>query len=166
MKQYQTIFCFFIENSIVVQGEGDVWKVSFSKQEKEILKGIDSNNGCRRKVIRTLKAIFKQDSLLNNIPSYALKTALFHWIRYKPDVSWDRKEYVNRVFDMLALIQWYLDQNWLPNYFLPSQNLFRNCPPIVLDNIKNRIRGIRNNKNKFLKSMAFGLKKWTTTKHN
>jgi len=87
---------------------------------------------------------------LNNIPSYALKTALLHWHKYKPDVNWDKKHFVNRVFDMLALIYWYLDQHWLPNYFLPSQNLFRDFKPTVMDNIKNRIINIHASEKKFM----------------
>ena len=114
------------------------WRRSFSAKEKDILKTIDSGNKVRREVTRTLKSIVKRK--YPNIPSYVIKTALFHFCFHRPDVSWEKKDYVDRVFDMLALLQGYLNEKWLPNFFLPKQNLFSDYSDITLENMSNSIK--------------------------
>ena len=126
------------------------WRRSFSKTEKELLKKIDSGNQVRREVARTVKAIFKRR--YKHIPSYVIKTALFHCCDQYTGVewTWNVEDYPYRVFDMLASLQGYLNEKWLPNYFLPNQNLLVKLGDKTLENTSAGIRCLLNSKKKVL----------------
>eukprot|EP00111_Clytia_hemisphaerica_P015577 TCONS_00045974-protein len=127
------------------------WRRSFSKEEKALLRDIDSGNKNRREVARTLKAMIKKE--LKNIPSYAIKTTLLHICYGESKIDeelWVPQEYTNRVFDMLALLEGYFKEKWLPNYFLPTQNLLKSMNDRNLEQVENRLRGLRMSHKKFL----------------
>ncbi|XP_066921015.1 cyclic GMP-AMP synthase-like receptor [Clytia hemisphaerica] len=127
------------------------WRRSFSKEEKALLRDIDSGNKNRREVARTLKAMIKKE--LKNIPSYAIKTTLLHICYGESKIDeelWVPQEYTNRVFDMLALLEGYFKEKWLPNYFLPTQNLLKSMNDRNLEQVENRLRGLRMSDKKFL----------------
>ena len=129
------------------------WRRSFSRQEKDLLKSIDSGNLVRRSVARTIKAIVKRK--WKSIPSYAIKTILFHFCDHQTNVGkeqfWSTKNYEYRVFDFLALLQGYLHEKWLPNYFLPNQNLLKKHKEKTLENISTAIKCLWTSEAKVLK---------------
>ena len=125
------------------------WRRSFSREEKDLLKKIDTGNLVKREVARTIKAIFKRR--WKNIPSYAIKTALFHFCFHQNKIDWTSQGYPYRVFDLLAFLQGYLHEKWLPNYFLKNQNLLEKYEDVNLENISTGIKSVLSSEKKILK---------------
>jgi hypothetical protein len=76
-----------------------VWRECFSLQEKLKLDAIDQDNGCRKQVLRVLKALRNGQSDLEKLSSYHLKTALFYVVDEQP--NWKYNQLGERVVDVL-----------------------------------------------------------------
>lgn len=129
------------------------WRCSFSKEEKDLLKGLDTDNGCRRQVVRIMKTLCKRESTLKALTSYHLKTVLFHMLPV--ELSWKSIDLTERLFDMLGALEFYLLKKNLPQYFIPSMNLIATMKPTQLANIIDRIKTLRTSENKFIKAINF-----------
>lgn len=129
------------------------WRRSFSREEKELLKRIDKNNECRRKTVQILKAIFKRDTYLKRLSSFHLKAVLLHAVEQKVALEWHVNSY-ERVFDMLGFTQQFLEEKFLPNYFIRSMNVLYDFDDDLIANILESIKNLRNNKDHFLQAIA------------
>ena len=56
----------------------NAWRKSFSLTEKALFDGMDRDGGCRKMVLRILKAMLKNQAELEGLTSYNFKTALLH----------------------------------------------------------------------------------------
>lgn len=110
---------------------GEFWNVSHSKAEKELMKGLDMGNQCRRQCYKMLKADVQtwNSRSTDNYPgisSHLLKHSMF-WMneRHKPDNKdyWNQKNIHNCYTDYLYTFKSNLDQCKLPDYFHPMNNM-------------------------------------------
>lgn len=129
------------------------WRRSFSREEKRILKTLDQGNGCRRKVARVIKAMFKGEPTLRPFTSYYIKTTLLLTVQSFPDMSWKTSDVTERVLDVLGAIEFYLKQRYLPHYFIPSINLLVDMKEHVKLNMLKRVRSLRRYEDKFVKAI-------------
>lgn len=130
------------------------WRRSFSREEKKMLKTLDQGNGCRKKVMRIIKALFKREPTFHHFTSYYMKTCLFYTAKAFPDLSWKESDITERVLDMFGVIQFYLKQRYLPHYFIPSLNLLADVKEHLKLSMLKRIRSLRRYKEKFLKALV------------
>ncbi|XP_043942233.1 protein mab-21-like 3 [Protopterus annectens] len=124
------------------------WRYSFSRAERVLLEGIDSDGGCRRASLQILKKIridFWERKFGKVLVSYHLKTVLF-WAceAYPQSCDWtDLSTSFKRLVDILI---YSLSHMHLPHYFLGSDvNLFRkDCWP-KLYNLCYEVKKFRRN---------------------
>uniref|UniRef100_A0A8C5R342 Cyclic GMP-AMP synthase n=1 Tax=Leptobrachium leishanense TaxID=445787 RepID=A0A8C5R342_9ANUR len=134
----------------------DVWRLSFSNIEKEIV----TNHGhaktccesegkkcCRKPCLKLLKCllelikIFSRKRCLGVFCSYHVKTAFFHCCVDKfLDQDW-KKEDLGSCFDRLVeSFLKHLENAQLPNFFIPSHNLFDEFPENCFQVLQSEIR--------------------------
>ena len=129
------------------------WRRSFSREEKELLKRIDKNNECRRKTVQIVKAIFKRDKYLKRLTSFHLKAVLLHAVEQEIILEWHVNSY-ERVFDVLGFIQQFLEEKFLPNFFIRSMNVLCDFDDDLIANILESIKNLRNDKQHFLEAIV------------
>uniref|UniRef100_A0A8C5WLJ6 Cyclic GMP-AMP synthase n=1 Tax=Leptobrachium leishanense TaxID=445787 RepID=A0A8C5WLJ6_9ANUR len=138
------------------QDVDDVWRLSFSNIEKEIV----TNHGhaktccesegkkcCRKPCLKLLKCllelikIFSRKRCLGVFCSYHVKTAFFHCCVDKfLDQDW-KKEDLGSCFDRLVeSFLKHLENAQLPNFFIPSHNLFDEFPENCFQVLQSEIR--------------------------
>lgn len=118
----------------------NAWRKSFSLDEKELFCGMDRDGGCRKMVLRILKAMLKKQSELEGLTSYNMKTALLHEV--KEVSSWKASELVPRLIAVLDRLCKNLDAKVQPDYFVREINVLAKLSPGAMKNIKNRLRRI------------------------
>nr|XP_006813319.1 PREDICTED: protein mab-21-like 1-like [Saccoglossus kowalevskii] len=119
-----------------------LWRQSFSKSERAILKKIDGDGGCRKDCCRILKSIRNEDPTLRALTSYHLKTALLHECDIVKD--WDKNKLDQRFLGMLGSLAKYSREKSLPHYFVPELNLMEGYKNSTLDNIHGRLSRLQN----------------------
>ncbi|XP_077343512.1 cyclic GMP-AMP synthase-like [Lithobates pipiens] len=117
----------------------DTWRISFSNIEKDII----SNHGsaktccerqgpmcCRKQCLKLMKYILKQlkergNRRMNQFYSYHAKTALLHTcVQFPKDEDWKQEDLHICFNRYVEFFQKCLKTYSLPNFFIPSQNLF------------------------------------------
>jgi len=128
------------------------WRRSFSLAEKERLETMDRDNGCRKQVLRVLKVIRNRDSSLAQMTSYHLKTVLFRMTDKLSDpAQWKSDCLGERLMDVIGQLEKELAAGDMPNYFLPGVNLLDGMKDIVIQNMCQRLRNLKNSKTKMMK---------------
>lgn len=90
------------------------WLRSFSLAEKRKFDGMDKDNGCRKMVLRTMKAFVKSRPELSWLTSQHLKTALFRTVDAQQ--SWKQEEFSQRFMDTLGTLEKCLEERTMPSY--------------------------------------------------
>ena len=102
------------------------WQISFAQVEKAIMENIDSDGGCRKKVLQLAK-YFKGKSAgrWHPLASYHLKTILLHMNdEMKQSKHWAQGMLVQRFKDLIDRLLKRLRNRVLYSFFMPTQNLF------------------------------------------
>ena len=105
------------------------WRVSFVLSEKVLVRNF---NNVQFKVYGLLKliksevlSVYKSENTDENlINSYHMKTTMFWIIENTPLKLWNPKRLVYCLMLCLRNLSHYVTIEYLPNYFLPTQNLF------------------------------------------
>ncbi|KAM9006512.1 cyclic GMP-AMP synthase isoform X2 [Sarcophilus harrisii] len=127
----------------VKEGSGfqaNIWRLSFSHIEKEILRNHGSTKTCcekkksccRKKCLKLMKYLleqlkkkFENRKELNKFHSYHMKTAFFHLCVQKPHDSQWQKEDLQQCFDnCVTYFLHCLQIEQLIHFFIPRYNLF------------------------------------------
>ena len=119
----------------------NVWRHSFSVKEKNEVSSLDINNGCNRKCIRIVKAIFKHrtDGLFKCFTSYCIKTVAFYM--KEKGMSWHHHHDLGKcVIDFLQEVQRCLEKAELMHKFEPSINLLEKIPPERMTQMANTLK--------------------------
>ena len=126
------------------------WRQSFSLMEKERLATIDVNNGCRKQVLRVLKAIRNRDhGGVGQLSSYHFKTALFRKTDELRDPAQWRSECLGeRLMDVISQLEKELGKAVMPHYFLPAVNLLDGMKEQAILNVRNRLKHLKNSEQK------------------
>ncbi len=126
------------------------WRQSFSVEEKEKLRNADSDQGCRRQVLRVLKVMRNGFAELKPLESCHLKRALFKMMDQKPQRnSWAFDRLGERTVDVLRSIEMELATGSMPHYFVPAVNQISSWSPDTINNLKNRIHRLLEREERF-----------------
>lgn len=104
-------------------GDTDLeWRISFSFAEVFLSERLTVK---QKATFCLFKTIFKSGCHnMDQVSSYCLKT-LFYWELEKiPSECWSDEEYSKRLLCLFDELLLYLNQKYLPHYFLPKLNLF------------------------------------------
>lgn len=133
------------------------WRCSTSIEEKLTLKVLGQNSECHRRSIQVVKTICKSEPTLETLTSFHLKTILFHIVDQSQSLSltWGANDMYERVFDILGFIQQYLEAKKLPQFFLPSVDIFEtsNFSESQLEIMALRIKNLRNCQDTFIEAI-------------
>jgi len=138
-------------------GDEMSWRISYSLEEKEKLVDIDRDNGCRKQVLRILKALLNREAGLQKLTSYHMKTALLHEVDAVDDVdSWRPSKLVPRVIGVLRRLYRMAKQEHFPHYFDPEINLLDEIPnPSTVTNIRDRFLRLLRSKERFMRALQY-----------
>ena len=128
------------------------WRQSTSNKDIETMKNIDRGKECRKKCIRTVKAICKNDATLRTLSSFHLKMIFLNAFDQDLPITWDPDDFHERIFDMLNFIEQYLEAETLPHYFIKEMNIFRTShfSSKHIQNMLDRIRNLLTDDEKFM----------------
>jgi len=130
------------------------WRRSFSTEEKLKLEAIDKNNGCRREVLRMVKALCKREPTLEKLTSFHLKTTLFHVVEQQMlEGEWNVGTITERVFDFLGFLEQFLEHGILSHYHIREMNILQDIKNDTINNIRCRIKTLRSSEKKFKKAI-------------
>ena len=129
------------------------WRRSFSLDEKELLRTLDEDNGCRKQVLRVLKAIRYRDSGgMGGLTSFHLKTVLFRMTdELSDEEEWESDHLGERLMDVIGQLEQELSEGDMPNYFLPEVNLLDGKKHATIVSVYGRMKNLRNKKQKIMK---------------
>ena len=102
------------------------WQISTAQVDTQMIKNMDGDRGCRRKVLQLTK-YFKAKTRDGWYPlaTYHLKTLLLHLNdeRKRPE-DWAQGMLVPRFKEFIDRLLKHLHTRILPNFFIPAENLF------------------------------------------
>ncbi|XP_044872388.1 cyclic GMP-AMP synthase-like isoform X2 [Mauremys mutica] len=146
--------------TVVMLDDKEVWRISFSHIEKEIL----NNHGntktccesyhtkcCRKICIRLLKSLFKDlkknyPRQLSHLCSYYAKTSFFHTLtQWKEDSDWKRSDIASCFLRVLDDFIQHVENTNLPHFLIPNCNLFYSFPVKDLKFLLERLREQKGN---------------------
>jgi len=133
------------------------WRQSFSLKEKERLSTADRENGCRKQVLRVLKATRMHKPELAWLSSFHYKTALFRVMdQHTNDEAWKGEHLGERLMNVFEQIEMELGRGDMPNYFLPEVNLLDGVQEQTISNTRCRLQkliGSKKNMRQLLESV-------------
>ena len=136
------------------KGDDMSWRISYSIEEKEKLISIDGDNGCRKQVLRILKALLNREAGLQKLTSYHMKTALLHEVDTVE--SWKPQELVPRLIGVLRRLYLMTKEETFPHYHDPNINLLDEIPnPRTITNIRDRFRRLLRSKERFMRAFQY-----------
>ncbi|XP_071943902.1 mitochondrial dynamics protein MID51-like [Antedon mediterranea] len=103
----------------------NMWRESFSKQEKYIIKTMDRKKECRKKCLKILKTIqiVNPSEQLRFLSSYHLKTCMLH-LNNECVEPWDEEYIGDRFRDLLLVLNTFLERGVMESFFDPGIDLF------------------------------------------
>ncbi|KAM9148949.1 cyclic GMP-AMP synthase-like [Pangshura tecta] len=135
---------YFVAKQPRGHNDKEVWRISFSHIEKEIL----NNHGntktcceshhtkcCRKICIRLLKSLLKDlkkkyPRQLSHLCSYYAKTSFFHTLtQWKEDSDWRPSDIASCFLRVLDDFIQHVENTNLPYFLIPNCNLFYSFPP-------------------------------------
>lgn len=125
------------------------WQISFAQVEKAIMENIDSDGGCRKKVLQLAKYFKgKSEGRWYPLASYHLKTILLHMNdERKQSKDWAQGMLVARFTELIEMVLKHLRSGVLYSYFMPKQNLFEGKKDlsVALHGVNSFIRTLNEN---------------------
>ena len=129
-----------------LKSDSYAWRISYSLEEKELFENMDRDNGCRKQVLRILKAWCYKMPEMRPLTSYHLKTVLLHEV--KAETDWSQDKLCLRVCGCLIRLHIALKAGILRHYFIRPLNLLYRLQSNKLqtkgtiENMKNRLAHI------------------------
>ena len=157
--------CIFVAKPL--KSDSDAWRISYSLEEKDLFRNMDHDNGCRKQVLRILKAWCYIKTVMNPLTSYHLKTVLLHEV--KAETDWSQHNLCLRVNGCLRRLFIALQKEILSHYFIPQLNLLYRLQSnkiqtkTVIENMKNMLDHILYSSESFRD--AFNLIQTQITRH-
>ncbi|XP_033116347.1 mitochondrial dynamics protein MID51-like [Anneissia japonica] len=135
----------------------NLWRVSFSENEKVIIREMDGNNECRRTCLKILKTIQlrKGSSQLGMLSSYHLKTCMLHLNADKNIGSWHQDNLDDRFKDLLMKLIQFLREEEMLSFFDCNIDLFSTYNTIQLQNIRDWLERKVRSDDKIIHEMLF-----------
>lgn len=135
-------------------GNPAFWQISFAQVEKAVMENIDSDGGCRRKVLQLAK-YFKGKSVgrWHPLASYHLKTILLHMNdERRQSKDWAQGMLVARFTELIERLLRRLRSGVLLSFFMPSVNLFegKDDLPSAITGVNDFLKTLRTNPQSFL----------------
>ena len=131
----------------------NTWRKSLHGKEKNIIRSKIMNETCHLRVLKLVDTVFQRDNNLRKINGFYLKTVLYHSIEQEKTLSCTLSNYHLMAFDIMGFVQQYLEIHNLSQFYMQSLNLFYDFSKDLLTNMKNRIKNLRTNEQKFLKAI-------------
>ena len=102
------------------------WRISTAQVEAQIFNNIDKDGGCRKKVLKLAKYFkLKSGTGWHPVTSYNLKTILLRMNDEKRQPAyWAQGMLVLRFKELIDRLLKHLRSGYLPNFFIPKENLF------------------------------------------
>ena len=102
------------------------WQISTAQVEAQIFNNIDKDGGCRKKVLKLAKYFkLKSGTGWHPVTSYNLKTILLRMNDEKRQPPyWAQGMLVLRFKELIDRLLKHLRSGYLPNFFIPKENLF------------------------------------------
>jgi len=102
------------------------WQISSAQVEGQIFNNIDKDGGCRKKVLKLAKYFkLKSGTGWHSVTSYNLKTILLRMNDEKRQPAyWAQGMLVLRFKELIDRLLKHLRSGYLPNFFIPKENLF------------------------------------------
>ena len=123
--------------------EDELWTIDTAADEKEALKNIDRDGGCRKQSIRILKALRDYSPELNAIPSFVFKTLLLAENK-KSGLDWRQSALGDRVRGLLQSLQDALQRGQLYEVYNPTVNVMSRIKSPYRENVERRINSLLN----------------------
>ena len=135
----------------------NLWRQSTSNKEIETMKNIDRGKEYRKKCIRTVKAICKNDATLRALSSFHLKMIFLNAFDQDLPITWGPDNFHDRIFDMLGFIEQYLEAEALAHYFIKEINIFRTShfSSKHIRNMLDRIKNLLTDDEKFIDVISY-----------
>lgn len=131
-------------------GDTFLWRRSYSFKEKSSIIELDKeDNGIRRKLIQILKAVKNQDTSLQSLTSYHMKTAVLVTNDENSSVSWNTQNLAQRFGDIINKLVTTLNQGCLSHFFNSEINLYEDIQSITRINMANRLQRLHPDKSGF-----------------
>ncbi|XP_033098602.1 mitochondrial dynamics protein MID51-like [Anneissia japonica] len=133
----------------------NLWRVSFSENEKAIIREMDGMYECRRTCLKILKTIQlrKGSSQLGMLSSYHLKTCMLHLNADRSIGSWHQDNLDDCFKDLLMILIQFLNDGKMSSFFDPNIDLFSTNNTIQLQNIRGWLERIIKSDDKIINEM-------------
>jgi len=125
------------------------WQISSAQVEGQIMKNIDKDGGCRKKVLQLAKYFKgKSEGRWYPLASYHLKTILLHMNDEKRQSQyWAQGMLVPRFRDLIDRLLKHLRSGSLLNFFIPEEDLFhgRRDIAVAIGGVNNFLKMLQEN---------------------
>ena len=130
---------------------GLFFQYSFARAENILLNKLNEDNPVLTDCLRMLKFLcemhFDRPQLLK---SYHMQTIVLLAAERLPLSQWKTDNFVKHLLDLLDDLLHFLVAEYLPNYFIPAQNLFQQFSSDFLIDVAKRVSKVRKNPIKYL----------------
>ena len=130
---------------------GLFFQYSFARAENVLLNKLTEDNPVLTDCLRMLKFLcemhFDRPQLLK---SYHMQTIILLAAERLPLSHWKADNFVKHLLDLLDELLHFLVAQYLPNYFIPAQNLFQQFSSDFLIDVAKRVSKVRKNPIKYL----------------
>ena len=130
---------------------GLFFQYSFARAENILLNKLNEDNPVLTDCLRMLKFLcemhFDRPQLLK---SYHMQTIILLAAERLPLSHWKADNFVKHLLDLLDDLLHFLVAQYLPNYFIPAQNLFQQFSSDFLIDVAKRVSKVRKNPIKYL----------------
>ena len=135
---------------VVVPARFDVWLISFSMVEKELLYSSPEGFKACYRVLKIVRDDVSESLGLDAslVPSYMFKTALVSQLFTTPGHLWEKDLLSQRIIQTLDLVLQGVRQEEIHSFFIPRHNLFsardreHKLRQFVVEEMLNQIRGL------------------------
>ena len=115
------------------------WRQDFFLQEQQLLQG-SAATSCVNKCLHIVSSVCHRNSHLDMITDGMLRTVMLRVLEEEDD--WSEQSLPERFIDFFICLERYLLTGNLPQYFLPTVNLFDQLQPSTVDELKRYVSGI------------------------
>ncbi|XP_061179450.1 uncharacterized protein LOC133188077 [Saccostrea echinata] len=116
------------------------WRLLFTMAEKVFMKTWSKTQLNCYYLLKQLKMIHLANP--DCLKSYYIKTVLFWMSEALPVTYWCPENLLKLFAKTLLILKWFLFQHWLPNYFIPENNIIDHKPAEECQTVANKISSL------------------------